>query len=164
MSGTPQRTVTLPSRCQPTQAAAESLSQTSLPYDWMFEAMRRATARRRPDGFGLGPARSHTASIVCPRKTSVSMGWPTGRTSPRARALRLRMSAGEMPSSRATRSICDSYPKTTCMPPKPRKAEVGGVLVYAQRARNRTLPNPYGPHAHYHEETTTNDQNEGERD
>ena len=31
MSGTPQRTVRLPSSCHPTQAAAESLSQTSLP-------------------------------------------------------------------------------------------------------------------------------------
>jgi hypothetical protein len=74
MSGTPQRTVRLPSRCQPTQAAAESFSQTSLPYDWMFEAMPRPTTRRGPDGSGLGPARPQTASIVCGSSTSVSIG------------------------------------------------------------------------------------------
>ena len=95
----------------------------------MLEAMPRPTARRGPDGRGLSPARSQTASIVCPSSTSVSIGCPTGRTSPRARALRLRMSAGGMPSRRASRSICDSYPNTTCMPPKPRKADVGGLLV-----------------------------------
>src|ERR1019366_2460069 len=71
MSGAPHRTVRLPSSWNPTHAAAESFSHTSLPYDWMLDAIPRPTALRGPDGSGFGPARSSTASIVSARSTSV---------------------------------------------------------------------------------------------
>jgi hypothetical protein len=68
--------------------------------DCMLQAMPRPTALRGPDACGLPPARPSTVSMVCASSTSVSMTWPTGRTSPRAIALRFLISAGVSPSSR----------------------------------------------------------------
>src|SRR6266540_833907 len=95
----------------------------------MLTATPRPTRRAGPLGGGGSRSASSARRRHSPAATAVSSRSPVGSVSPLARKLRSRTASGSSPSAAATRSICCSYAKVTCIAPKPRNALVGTLLV-----------------------------------
>src|SRR6266508_4100267 len=110
----------------------------------MLTAKPRPTRRPGPLGRAGSPSAASARRRHSAAATAVSSRSPVGIVSPLARKLRSRTARGSRPSRAATRSICCSYSKVTCVAPD------AGAVAHDERValgagHDRVLALPYHP-------------------